>query len=196
MYALKHSVCQTLLAKRSLLLRNIGFCTVMRATAEEALGLLLAGDGRGAGMIAFERSSGAAQPGPDESDDATTATAPTPITRAGFLGHIDSCVRQLAAWLGDGAEPMRQPTDALALAEVSRVQLWQWLHRGDAVLDDGTPIDFALFDSAIQRVGERLPRRGLPGQGNVLQAACLLAELTHAHTLAESVVAAAPARGC
>lgn len=134
-------------------------------------------------------------PGPDLQQPAPGGSDPVPISRAGFLGHIDSCVRQLAAWLGDAAnDPARQPTDAPAAAENSRVQLWRWLHSGNAALDDGTPIDFALFDAAIQRVGERLPRRGLPGQGNLMQAACLLAELTHARTLAESV--SAPARGC
>ena len=105
------------------------------------------------------------------------------VTRTEFLVRIDSCVRHLAALLA-GLEPMpcagETPT-----AERERVQLWHWLHGGNAHLEDGTPIDFALFDDAIQRVGERLPRRGLPGQENILQAACLLAELTHARSLAE-----------
>jgi len=125
------------------------------------------------------------------------AAAATAVTRAGFLDHIDSCVRHLAAWLGSPeAAPDRLHGSGIAMAESSRVQLWQWLHSGDAALDDGTPIDFALFDAAIQRVGERLPRRGLPGQGNVLRAAWLLAELTYARTLADSVSVAVPARGC
>jgi len=111
------------------------------------------------------------------------------VSRAEFLLTIDSCVRHLAAMLaglesttGDGKS---------SSAERGRVQLWQWLHDGNAFLDEGTPIDFALFDAAIQRVGERLPRRGLPGQENILQAACLLAELTHACTLAEPAVVSA-----
>jgi malate synthase len=114
------------------------------------------------------------------------------VSRAGFLGHIDDCVRRLAAWLGGnttlGAE--------IGSLERDRVQLWRWLHSDRAVLDDGTPIDFALFDAAIQRVGERLPRRGLPGQGNLLQAAWLLAELTHARTLPERVAVPVCAAGC
>jgi malate synthase len=165
----------------------------MRAVAEEVLGLQPVRAPDAVGAVGFDRPAGATQPVPDETD--ASATTPALITRAGFVGLIDSCVRHLAAWLG-GGEPERVPAEALASAEASRVQLWHWLHRSGTVLDDGTPIDFALFDSAIQRVGERLPRRGLPGQGNVLQAACLLAELTHAHTLAESVAASAPARGC
>ena len=101
-----------------------------------------------------------------------------PISRARFLDHIDSCVRYLAAWLG--GTPV-----ANVAAERARIELWRWLHVDRAALDDGTPIDFALFDAAVQRVGERLPRRGLPGQEKLIQAAWLLAELTHAGTLAE-----------
>ena len=113
------------------------------------------------------------------------------ITRADFLDQIDSCVRDLAAMLcGPAAARPSEPSPA----EQARVQLWRWLHAGSAVLDDGTPIDFALFDAAIQRVGERLPRRGLPGQENILQAAWLLAELTHARTLTESALVPALAR--
>jgi len=116
-----------------------------------------------------------------------------PVTRADFLARIDLCVRYLAAWLS-GSSPT--PPDDANVAEAARVQLWKWLHSDGALLDDGTPIDFALFDNALQRVGERLPRRGLPGQGNVLRAAWLLAELTYARTLADSVSTALPARGC
>ena len=124
------------------------------------------------------------------------AVATCAISRAGFLDHVDACVRHLAAWLGAAATPDALHDSDFTSAERSRVQLWRWLHGGDAALDDGTPIDFALFDAAIQRVGERLPRRGLPGQGNVLRAAWLLAELTYARTLADSVSIAVPARGC
>jgi len=105
------------------------------------------------------------------------------ITRAGFLDLIDRCVRHFAALLGGAPAANDDPMSAAALVEGARVQLWRWLHGGNAVLEDGTPIDFDLFDAAIQRVGERLPRRGLRGQEYVLQAAWLLAELTHANTL-------------
>jgi malate synthase len=105
------------------------------------------------------------------------------VTRAEFLRRIDFCVRHLAALLA-GLEPASAEGEPPTV-ERARVQLWHWLHAGNTFLDDGTPIDFALFDAAIQTVGERLPRRGLPGQENILRAACLLAELTHARSLAE-----------
>lgn len=137
-----------------------------------------------------------AQPTPGCRPATAAAAAQAAPSRAGFVDHVDACVRHLAAWLGaPGTAPERQHGSDFAAAEKSRVQLWQWLHSDRAALDDGTPIDFVLFDAAIQRVGERLPRRGL-GQDNVLRAAWLLAELTYAPTLAESVSVAAPARAC
>jgi malate synthase len=105
------------------------------------------------------------------------------ITRAGFLDAIDRCVRHFAALLGGAPAANDDPMNAAAPVEGARVQLWRWLHGANALLEDGTPIDFSLFDAAIQRVGERLPRRGLRGPEYVLQAAWLLAELTHASTL-------------
>ncbi len=118
------------------------------------------------------------------------SSATDAVKRATFLDHIDSCVRHFAAVLG-AAQP--EHAESMA-AEHSRVQLWCWLHDDNAVLDDGKPIDFFLFDAAIQRVGERLPRRGLPGQENVLQAAWLLAELTHARALPDAGLVLALAR--
>ncbi len=111
---------------------------------------------------------------------------PGTITRAGFLGNIDVCVRYMAAWLdGLGCVPIHHLMEDAATAEISRAQLWQWLRHGDLRLDDGTPVDYALFDAAIQRIDERLPRTGLIGQARVPQAAWLLSELTHARQLAD-----------
>lgn len=116
-----------------------------------------------------------------------------PMSYTGFLSHVDACVRYLAAWLGGLASGNDAMTPDSHSAERSRAQLWHWVHMGGAALDDGTPIDLALFDAAIQRVGERLPRRGMPGQEKLLQAAWLLAELTHAGKLTD-IPALAPAR--
>ena len=129
-------------------------------------------------------------------DDLIGAPAGT-ITRNGFLNNIDVCVRYLAAWLdGQGCVPIHHLMEDAATAEISRVQLWQWLHwadlpageapAGDACrLDDGAAIDFALFDAALLRTHERLPSNGLPGQVRIAQAASLLGQLTHAAELAD-----------
>ena len=133
-------------------------------------------------------------------DDLIGAPAGT-VTHAGFLNNIDICVRYLAAWLdGLGCVPIHHLMEDAATAEISRVQLWQWLHRaalpggGALALDDGTPIDFALFDAAIARVADRLPASGLPGQSRVTEAAQMLAQLTHAQELADFLTIPAYAR--
>ncbi|MCE3002183.1 MAG: malate synthase A [Xanthomonadaceae bacterium] len=108
------------------------------------------------------------------------------ISRAGFLNNIDVCVRYLAAWLdGLGCVPIHHLMEDAATAEISRAQLWQWLQVGGQALDDGTPVDFALFDAAIAGVAERLPTSGLPGQPRIAEATRMLAEMTHAKELAE-----------
>ncbi len=129
-------------------------------------------------------------------DDLIAAPAGT-ITRAGFLNNIDVCVRYLAAWLdGLGCVPIQHLMEDAATAEIARTQLWQWTHHSDVpageapaaprlTLDDGTPIDFALFDDAIAHIGERLPDHGLPGQQRIAEAARMLTELTHANELAD-----------
>ncbi|TDR41301.1 malate synthase [Tahibacter aquaticus] len=120
------------------------------------------------------------------SRDDLVLAPPGTITRSGFLNNIDVCVRYLAAWLdGLGCVPIHHLMEDAATAEISRAQLWHWLHHEGLKLDDGTPLDFALFDQAIHSVAERLPKTGLPGQDRVPQAAWMLAELTHARQLAD-----------
>ncbi|MHB8447022.1 MAG: malate synthase A [Rudaea sp.] len=127
-------------------------------------------------------------------DDLIAACGGT-ITRAGFLNNIDVCVRYLAAWFdGHGCVPIHHLMEDAATAEIARAQLWQWLHAGTRALDDGTPVDFAMFDVALRRVHERLPASGMPGQARIAQAASLLGELTHADELADFLTLPAYAR--
>jgi len=120
----------------------------------------------------------------DELRDLLITPSTGSITRAGFLANLDVCVRYLANWLaGLGCVPIHHLMEDAATAEISRAQLWQWLHYAGAAplrLDDGTPIDFALFDPALATVAQRIP----PHPRNQ-DAARLLHEMTHAGELAE-----------
>src|SRR5690606_7307097 len=83
------------------------------------------------------------------------------ITRAGFDGNVEVCVRYLAAWLdGNGCVPIHHLMEDAATAEIARAQLWQWLHHGDLHLDDGTPVDFSLLERALLNLPARLGDRG------------------------------------
>jgi malate synthase len=69
-----------------------------------------------------------------------------PRTEAGARENIRVGVQYLAAWLGGkGAVPLYNLMEDAATAEISRAQLWQWLHFG-AELDDGRVFDGELFD--------------------------------------------------
>jgi malate synthase len=67
-------------------------------------------------------------------------------TEEGARHNVRVGVQYLAAWLGGrGAVPLYNLMEDAATAEISRAQLWQWLHF-DAALDDGRTFDRALFD--------------------------------------------------
>jgi len=73
-----------------------------------------------------------------------------------------------------------------ATAEISRSQIWQWLHAGNQHLDDGTAIDFALLAATLRALSARLGDTSvLPGGGRITQAIGLLDQLSRADDLAE-----------
>ena len=106
------------------------------------------------------------------------------ISAAGFEANIDVCVRYVAAWLdGLGCVPIHYLMEDAATAEISRVQLWQWLHNASTKLDDSSLIDFAMFDRVLAGCKQRLPDSGLPGQERIDTAIAMLREWTHADEL-------------
>ena len=131
------------------------------------------------------------------------------ITRAGFENNVEVCARYLAAWLdGSGCVPIHWLMEDAATAEIARAQLWQWLHHSDPFgqaphgsdpfgqaphghgggreplqLDDGTAIDWVLFDAALLNVASRLCDPALPGAGRMREALAMLEELTRRDTL-------------
>ncbi|QNM84063.1 malate synthase A [Sphingomonas sabuli] len=73
-----------------------------------------------------------------------------PRTEDGAREDIRVAVQYLAAWIGGrGAVPLYNLMEDAATAEISRAQLWQWLHFG-ATLDDGRTFDRALFDRLFE----------------------------------------------
>ena len=70
-----------------------------------------------------------------------------PRTEQGARENIRVGVQYLAAWLGGkGAVPLYNLMEDAATAEISRAQLWQWLHF-EAPLDDGRNFTRELFDA-------------------------------------------------
>ena len=144
----------------------------------------------------------AAMPGPNQHGvlredvvadrDALIAPSLGTITRAGFEGNVEVCVRYLAAWLdGSGCVPIHWLMEDAATAEIARAQLWQWLHATDRggeplCLDDGTVIDDCLFAQALLNLPSRLAAQGpMPGAGRVAEAMEMLETLTRSRELEE-----------
>ena len=119
--------------------------------------------------------------------DALIAAPTGTITRAGFEGNVEVCVRYLAAWLdGNGCVPIHHLMEDAATAEISRSQLWQWLHTPGQHLDDGTAIDLALLDATLAQLPTRLgDTRALPGSARLPESIALLAELSRRDTLTD-----------
>ncbi len=114
------------------------------------------------------------------------------ITRAGFEGNVEVCVRYLAAWLdGNGCVPIHWLMEDAATAEIARTQLWQWLHFADdgrepLHLDDGTPVDYALLERALIGLPSKFSDRlRMPGASRINEAIGMLDRLTHADVLAD-----------
>ena len=67
------------------------------------------------------------------------------VTEKGVRQNINVGILYLSAWLGgSGAVPLYNLMEDAATAEISRTQLWQWIHH-HAELDDGRVIDADLY---------------------------------------------------
>jgi malate synthase len=71
------------------------------------------------------------------------------ITEAGLKQNVAVGLGYLEAWLrGIGCVPLFNMMEDAATAEISRSQLWQWVHH-HAVLEDGRPVTPELVNQAI-----------------------------------------------
>src|SRR6202012_5405848 len=71
------------------------------------------------------------------------------ITEAGLKQNIAVGLGYVEAWLrGIGCVPLFNLMEDAATAEISRAQLWQWVHHG-ATLEDGRRVTTALCDAYI-----------------------------------------------
>ncbi|MCB0150453.1 MAG: malate synthase A, partial [Caldilineaceae bacterium] len=96
------------------------------------------------------------------------------ITEAGLRLNISVALQYMNAWLmGNGAAAINNLMEDAATAEISRSQIWQWIHHG-ARLDDGRPVTRSLYE---QLRNEELVKLGGTSAGRYEEAAELLDEL-------------------
>ncbi|HUP62437.1 MAG TPA: malate synthase A [Thermoanaerobaculia bacterium] len=82
-----------------------------------------------------------------------------PVTENGLRHNLNVGILYLEAWLGGlGCVPLYNLMEDAATAEISRTQLWQWIHRG-AKLDTGELVTPELYrrirDEELAAIGSR-----------------------------------------
>jgi len=71
-------------------------------------------------------------------------------TDAGLRQNVNVGVQYLEAWIrGVGCVPIHNLMEDAATAEISRTQVWQWIHHG-AKLEDGRTVTPELFKKVLQ----------------------------------------------
>ncbi|MFW5691256.1 MAG: malate synthase A [Chloroflexota bacterium] len=72
------------------------------------------------------------------------------VTAHGLRWNLKVGIQYLEAWLGgNGCVPLYNLMEDAATAEISRTQVWQWLHH-NATLDDGRTVDEGLFGQFLE----------------------------------------------
>jgi malate synthase len=99
-------------------------------------------------------------------------STPGAITEGGLRTNVNVGFQYLSFWLsGRGAAAINSLMEDAATCEISRAQIWQWIHHG-AKLDDGRTVTPDLvrhiLDAETQKireqVGEEVWRTGRPGE--------------------------------
>ncbi|MEV7874246.1 malate synthase A [Microbacterium sp. NPDC089188] len=81
-----------------------------------------------------------------------------PVTAAGVRGNVSVTIRYIEAWLrGLGAVAIDDLMEDAATAEISRSQIWQWIHQDHATAE-GTPITRDYVESLVRDVLAEAPR--------------------------------------
>ena len=79
------------------------------------------------------------------------------ITEEGLRQNISVALQYLESWLrGTGAVVINNLMEDAATAEISRAQIWQWLHNPDTKLADGRKVTPELYRSCFSEELEKI----------------------------------------
>jgi len=85
------------------------------------------------------------------------AATPGQVTEAGLRTNVSVGIQYLHAWLqGSGAVGINNMMEDAATAEISRSQVWQWLHN-DIALDTGEKVTKELVERIVTEEVAKLP---------------------------------------
>jgi malate synthase len=111
------------------------------------------------------------------------------ITEDGLRTNISVGIQYMAAWLnGNGCVPLYNLMEDAATAEISRTQVWQWVHHPKGILEDGRDVTLDLFRRIMAEEMEKI-RQSVGGDqfagGKYEPAAQLFDEIVAGDTLEE-----------
>jgi malate synthase len=79
------------------------------------------------------------------------------ITEGGVRNNISVALQYIESWLrGIGAVAIFNLMEDAATAEISRSQLWQWVHNPNSVLDDGRKVTADLYQAWLPEELEKI----------------------------------------
>jgi len=79
------------------------------------------------------------------------------ITEEGLRQNINVSIQYLEAWLNsNGCVPIYNLMEDAATVEISRAQIWQWIHHDKGVLKDGRKVTEELYYSLLKEELEKI----------------------------------------
>ena len=100
------------------------------------------------------------------------------ITEAGLRQNVAVGLGYIEAWFrGIGCVPLFNLMEDAATAEISRAQLWQWVHHGAKLEGSGKQITFDLCKSLIDHEAETLRQTSPAHSRSIEKASSLLKQL-------------------
>ncbi len=103
------------------------------------------------------------------------------ITEGGLRTNINVALLYLESWLrGIGCVPLYNLMEDAATAEISRAQVWQWIHHPNGKLSDGRKVTAELFRTVLAEEMQKIRKDGGEAKyqaGQYQQAAELLDKL-------------------
>jgi malate synthase len=112
------------------------------------------------------------------------ASTPGKITEAGLRTDVNVGFQYVSFWLGGrGAAAINSMMEDAATAEISRSQIWQWVHHGVA-LEDGRTVTAELVRQVLdeetakirEQVGEETWQAGRPDETRAVFESVALSE--------------------
>jgi malate synthase len=79
------------------------------------------------------------------------------ITEAGLRNNISVSLQYLESWLrGSGCVPINNLMEDAATVEISRAQIWEWIHHSQGILQDGRRVTVKLYQELAKDELEKI----------------------------------------